>query len=88
VYKIEVVSVKDAAFVVSGVERWRMSIVICFRCLNGYDIEKVQLRRTKRLAVKEPACPKCKCKLYFSRSDDKPLAVIFQKESFTAIEDD
>lgn len=63
-------------------------IVICFRCLNGYDPEKVARRHTKRLKVKEPACPRCKCKLYFNRTDDGNLALVFKADRFTAAGDD
>lgn len=63
-------------------------MVICYRCLNGYEPESVPRRRTKRLKVKEPACPRCKCKLYFNRTDEKPLKVIFEAETFTAMEDE
>lgn len=65
-----------------------MSIVICFRCLNGYDPDKVKKIRTKRLRVKEPACPRCKCKLYLNRTDLQPLNVKFEAEQFTAMEEE
>lgn len=64
-----------------------MTMVVCFRCLNGYDIETVETMRTKRLSIKEPACPKCKCKLYFNRTDSWPLNVSFKRGAFTAMED-
>lgn len=63
-------------------------MVICFRCLNGYDPEKVARRYTKRLKVKEPACPRCKCKLYFNRTDNAPLSLAFKPEKFTAMGDE
>lgn len=41
--------------------------VICFRCLNVYNllVDSVFVR-TKGLKEKEPACPRCECKVYFS----------------------
>lgn len=65
-----------------------METVICFRCLNGYQPEIVKRVRTKRLKVKEPACPRCKCKVYMSRNNLNVLQIKFDAEQKTASEDD
>ncbi|QXV72138.1 hypothetical protein Geezett_066 [Klebsiella phage Geezett] len=65
-----------------------MRSVICFRCLNVYQPEKVKRMKTKRLKVKEPACPRCKCKVYISRNDNTEMKIIFTKENRTASEDE
>ncbi len=62
--------------------------VICIRCLNTYEPEDVKRIKTKRLKTKEPACPRCKCKLYYNRNDDEKLRIIFEQERFTAMEDE
>ncbi|WP_446908490.1 hypothetical protein [Klebsiella pneumoniae] len=62
--------------------------VICFRCLNCYQPETVKRVRTKRLKVKEPACPRCKCKVYMSRNNSSVLRIEFNAEQKTASEDD
>lgn len=41
-------------------------IVLCYRCLSAYDIYSAPLTKTKRLRVKEPECPNCGCRIYFS----------------------
>lgn len=64
-----------------------MTMVICIRCLRGYDLETVPRRKTKRLKHKEPACPGCKCKLYFNRTDDAKIDIQFEQSEFTAMED-
>lgn len=62
--------------------------VICFRCLHVYDPVTAPRRATKRLKVKEPACPKCKCKLYFNRTDESPLSVSYVQEMYSGREED
>lgn len=41
-------------------------VVLCYRCLSAYDIYSAPLTKTKRLRVKEPECPNCGCRIYFS----------------------
>lgn len=43
-----------------------MKMVVCYRCLNVYDHDKAPKTKTKRLRVKERACPKCGCKITMS----------------------
>ncbi|QDH49271.1 hypothetical protein PHYNN_178 [Pantoea phage Phynn] len=38
-------------------------LVICYRCLTVYDRNTAPLTRTTGLQAKEPACPKCGCKV-------------------------
>ena len=62
-----------------------MTIVICYRCLHGYNIETVPRRATKRLKRKEPACPKCKCKLYFNRTEKSVVKIDYEESQYTAM---
>lgn len=62
--------------------------MICIRCLNTYQPTSVKRIKTKRLKVKEPACPRCKCKIYCNRNDDEVLTIDFKQEQFTAMEDE
>ncbi len=64
-----------------------MTMVICYRCLHGYDIETVPRRATKRLKRKEPACPNCKCKLYLNRTDDAVIKIDYEESQYTAMEE-
>lgn len=48
------------------IERVLPKIVLCYRCLSAYDIYSAPLTKTKRLRVKEPECPNCGCRIYFS----------------------
>lgn len=62
-------------------------MIICYRCLHVYDLKTAPRRGTKKLKVKEPSCPKCKCKIYFNRNDSEHLSVSFEKLQYTASEE-
>lgn len=41
-------------------------IVLCVRCLSTYHIRKAPRVMNDKVDIKEPVCPNCKCKIYYS----------------------
>ena len=41
-----------------------MKKMTCYRCFNQYSSDEAKMVKVKRLANKQPACPKCECMVY------------------------
>lgn len=40
--------------------------VVCWKCSNCYNLRDGKMVIPESGRIKEPACPKCNCKLYYS----------------------
>lgn len=40
--------------------------VLCYRCLRTYNLATAPRVAPDKLDVREPKCPNCNCKVYFS----------------------
>lgn len=41
-------------------------VVLCARCLSTYHLRKAPRVMSDKIDIKEPVCPNCKCKVYYS----------------------
>ena len=40
--------------------------VMCYRCCTIYNLRAAPRVMSSKVEVKEPVCPECNCKVYFS----------------------